>query len=151
MAFLPAKTRTAELAQLGRAFDFLSSTREAGSSMLAPGFLCAWMNSEGAGLGLQIQRGLASQWFESTFCARIIFNKFEIRSKRAPRVRTRNSQPVNSRLRHQRSVVRWESNPRQQSSAPTAPNARRRQGEFFILQQPTRPINSVGSEPTPTK
>ena len=29
----------------------------------------AWMNSEGSGLGLQIQGGLSSQWFESTFCA----------------------------------------------------------------------------------
>ena len=27
------------------------------------------MNSEGSGLGFQIQGGLASQWFESTFCA----------------------------------------------------------------------------------
>ena len=38
------------------------------SSILTPGNF-AWMNSEGSGLGLQIQGGLTSQWFESTFCA----------------------------------------------------------------------------------
>jgi hypothetical protein len=38
------------------------------SSILTPGSF-AWMNSEGSGLGLQIQGGLTSQWFESTFCA----------------------------------------------------------------------------------
>ena len=37
------------------------------SSILTPGNF-AWMNSEGSGLGLQIQGGLTSQWFESTFC-----------------------------------------------------------------------------------
>ena len=38
------------------------------SSILTPGNF-AWMNSEGSGLGLQIQGGLTSQWFKSTFCA----------------------------------------------------------------------------------
>jgi hypothetical protein len=41
------------------------------------------MNSEGSGLGLQIQGGLASQWFESTFCAPL----FLVTKKSAPKVR----------------------------------------------------------------
>jgi hypothetical protein len=42
------------------------------SSILTPGNF-AWMNSEGSGLGFQIQGGLTSQWFESTFCAPIFY------------------------------------------------------------------------------
>jgi hypothetical protein len=48
------------------------------------------MNSEGSGLGLQIQGGLASQWFESTFCAHFFFSSSLDQShsqKSAPKVR----------------------------------------------------------------
>ena len=55
------------------------------------------MNSEGSGLGFQIQGGLASQWFESTFCAlffhgtyvRHLLSFFGLpdRKKKAPEVR----------------------------------------------------------------
>lgn len=62
------------------------------------------MNSEGSGLGLQIQGGLASQWFESTFCAFFSFSvkerKKKERQKESSRSETRtHNLPVNSRAR----------------------------------------------------
>jgi hypothetical protein len=59
------QTRYAGLAQL---VERWSHNPKVVSSILTPGSF-ARMNSEGSGLGLQIQGGVTSQWFESTFCA----------------------------------------------------------------------------------
>jgi hypothetical protein len=59
------KLQPAGLAQL---VERWSHNPKVVSSILTPGNF-AWMNSEGSGLGFQIQGGLTSQWFESTFCA----------------------------------------------------------------------------------
>ena len=61
----PSSCQLAGLAQL---VERWSHNPKVVSSILTPGNF-AWMNSEGSGLGLQIQGGLTSQWFESTFCA----------------------------------------------------------------------------------
>ena len=58
----------AQLAGLAQLVERWSHNPKVVSSILTPGNF-AWMNSEGSGLGLQIQGGLTSQWFESTFCA----------------------------------------------------------------------------------
>lgn len=57
-----------QLAGLAQLVERWSHNPKVVSSILTPGNF-AWMNSEGSGLGLQIQGGLTSQWFESTFCA----------------------------------------------------------------------------------
>ena len=57
-----------QLAGLAQLVERWSHNPKVVSSILTPGNF-AWMNSEGSGLGLQIQGGLTSQWFKSTFCA----------------------------------------------------------------------------------
>ena len=61
----PSSCQLAGLAQL---VERWSHNPKVVSSILTPGSF-ARMNSEGSGLGLQIQGGVTSQWFESTFCA----------------------------------------------------------------------------------
>jgi hypothetical protein len=57
-----------QLAGLAQLVERWSHNPKVVSSILTPGNF-ARMNSEGSGLGLQIQGGLTSQWFKSTFCA----------------------------------------------------------------------------------
>ena len=59
---------TLQLAGLAQLVERWSHNPKVVSSILTPGNF-ARMNSEGSGLGLQIQGGLTSQWFKSTFCA----------------------------------------------------------------------------------
>jgi hypothetical protein len=68
MRFDLADEISGELAGLAQLVERWSHNPKVVSSILTPGSF-AWMNSEGSGLGLQIQGGLTSQWFESTFCA----------------------------------------------------------------------------------
>ena len=67
-----AATPTLELAGLAQLVERWSHNPKVVSSILTPGNF-AWMNSEGSGLGFQIQGGLTSQWFESTFCAPLFY------------------------------------------------------------------------------
>ena len=61
-------TRPPQPAGLAQLVERCSRNPKIVSCILTPGNF-AWMSSEGSGLGLLIQRGLTSQWFESTFCA----------------------------------------------------------------------------------
>ena len=77
------------------------------SSILTPGNF-AWMNSEGSGLGLQIQGGLTSQWFESTFCAFVCKFFFVVR---CGQLKIRINKKTNTVLVQRRCSMRG-SNPR---------------------------------------
>ena len=63
-----SRQRQVQPAGLAQLVERWSHNPKVVSSILTPGNF-AWMNSEGSGLGLQIQGGLTSQWFKSTFCA----------------------------------------------------------------------------------
>ena len=129
-----ARSQEAVIAQLG---ERQTEDLKVPCSIHGHGTILAWMNSEGSGHGLQTHGGLTSQWFESTFCALFFFffSSFRARKKKW---RSRVSIPVPHACKacalpfelhpqlhwvrkprafetKQKSYVRWESNPRQQS------------------------------------